>query len=199
MARNESDKQLNITMPAEKKSELEQFCAENGLSLNAAMNKALGLLLIDRLKTQAPDQAASIEDFEVCVNNMLSYYKQAIEHSVHARAAAELDVKEELKGMAALAESNKQLQAELLRKTDELAKVSAQATAQQTRIEELEKQLASSHASDDEISELKAQVVALTQEKADLQIKHNEEIKRLQEDNFEKILKLMTAGSGKKS
>ena len=192
--RDKDAKQVNVTMPGEKKTELEEYCAENGLSLNQAMNKAMDLLFLDTLSAKAPEQGANIEAFELAIRRLLSLYRGAIEASLTAREAAEKDVKGQLEGMASLAENNKKMQADLQTKTEEAAKLKTLSEMQQKRIAELEKALSEAKESREQVLQLKETVATLTQEKADLQAAHNAEIARLQNDNFEKILKVVKAG-----
>ena len=95
--------------------------------------------------------------------------------------------------MATLAESNKRLEEEKSLLIEEKSKLELQVSEQREQIKRLERELSSVKADTDEIEKLKKKCVELTQEKADLQVKFNEEISSIQKENFEKMLEIIKA------
>ena len=195
MARRDTDKQCNITLTGENGNLLEEYCTKNNTSKNAAMNRAVELLTLDSLRSTAPDQAAYITDFEVVIDKILVFYRQAIERSVDADNRARANVREELKGMETLSKTNEKLEAEksyLAVRNAELEKVLAE---QNDRIKRLETELAEALHTAKESKELRKKCADLTQEKAELIATHNAEIAVMQKENFEKILEVIKAGT----
>jgi uncharacterized protein YoxC len=148
------------------------------------MARARELLLVDGLKAKAPNQTACIEDFELNLNSILTAYRSAVEHSINARALAEQDVKEELKGMAELVSRNTQLTETLQQKSEEIATLKGQVKRLTTEIEALRQD--SKNADD-----LLAENLELKQKIVDMQMEHNIQIADIQEDGFKKILEVI--------
>ena len=197
MARKETDKQVNITLSEENGESLSDYCAKNNISRNAAMNRAVELLTLDKIRSTAPEQAAYIDEFEVGVDKILALYRQAIERSLSADDRARADVRGQLDGMATLSKTNEKLEAEksnLMGRNAELEKAIAE---QAERIKKLEADLAEASHGSKESEDLKKRCAELTQEKADLIAAHNAEIAALQKENFDKILEVVRAGSNK--
>ena len=195
MARKETDRQVNITLTGENGDQLAEYCAKNNTSRNAAMNRAVELLTLDDIRTTAPDQAAYINDFEMVIDKILVFYRQAIERSLNADERARADVRVELKGMEALSKTNEMLEAEgsnLIARKNELEKIMAEQTEE---IRTLKANLADASRDAKESEELRKRCAELTQEKADLIAAHNAEIAALQKENFNKILEVIKAGN----
>ena len=195
MARKETDRQVNITLTGENGDNLDEYCAKNGSSRNAAMNRAVELLTLDNIRTTAPDQAAYINDFEMVIDKILVFYRQAIERSLNADERARADVRVELKGMEALSKTNEMLEAErsnLIARKNELEKIMAEQTEE---IRTLKANLADASRDAKESEELRKRCAELTQEKAELIASHNAEIATLQRENFSKILEVIKAGT----
>ncbi len=186
MARNEDDKQVNIRMTEEEKNALMQFCKANGMSLNQAMARARELLLVDGLKSKAPEQGANIEDFEMHLNSILTAYRTSVEHSVNARALAEQEVKEEIKGMAELVSRNTQLSEEIKEKTNEIATLKEQVKDLTGEVEKLQNNCKNAESLQNENLQLKQQII-------DMQAEHNKQIADLQADGFNKIIQVIQA------
>lgn len=194
MPRKETDKQVNITLSEENGENLSDYCAKNNISRNAAMNRAVELLTLDKIRSTAPEQAAYIEEFEVGIDKILALYRQAIERSLSADERARADVRGQLEGMSTLSKTNEKLEAEksdLMEKKTELEKTIAE---QAERIKKLEADLAGISYDAKEAEDLKKRCAELTQEKADLIAAHNSEIASLQRENFDKILEVVRAG-----
>ena len=195
MARKETDRQVNITLTGENGDQLAEYCAKNNTSRNAAMNRAVELLTLDDIRTTAPDQAAYINDFEMVIDKILVFYRQAIERSLNADERARADVRVELKGMEALSKTNEMLEAErsnLIARKNELEKIMAEQTEE---IKTLKANLADASRDAKESEELRKRCAELTQEKAELIASHNAEIATLQRENFSKILEVIKAGT----
>lgn len=193
MARNDDAKQVNVIMSEEEKKELERFCQSTGLSLNAAMNKARELLLVDSMKIKAPDQAATIEDFELLVNKIVIAYKASIERSIDADERARAEVKNQLDGIELIAKNNRELQLKLDEVKNQNAELKAALEGANKKIADLEKTISSTEKESDNINTLRIEKLELSQKIADLERAHAEEIKKLQDENFEKIVKLATS------
>ncbi len=186
MARKPEDKQVNMLMSEEEKELLQKYCKDNNISIQQAMSKARELLLVDSLKNKAPEQIASIEDFELNLNSILTAFRSVLEHAINARAIAEQDVKEELKAMSDLVTKNTELNNDLQEKISENSKLAAQ-------VKDLSEELEKLRNSSKDIDAISDENLKLKQQIADLQMRHNQEVKDLQEENFKKILQLVKA------
>ncbi len=198
MARPENVKQIYFTVTEEEKAELQDYCKKNGISMNAAMEKARSLLLLDGMKGMVPDLAGAIEGFELCLDRILTYYKQALERSTDARAAAEMEVKGQLEGMQTLSEEFKYVKNELEKRDAEIQSMSDLINSQDSEIRELKRSLAEKKSFEEENKELRSKNEVLTKENFDLQRNFNEEIKKNNDENFEKILQIMAATGNNK-
>ena len=194
MPRKETDKQVNITLSEENGESLTDYCAKNNMSRNAAMNRAVELLTLDKIRSTAPEQAAYIEEFEVVMDKILVLYRQAIERSLSADDRARADVRVQLEGMATLSKTNEKIEAEKSDLMEKNAKAERIIAEQAEQIKRLEAKLAEVSYDEKEAEDLKKKCAALTQEKADLLAAHNAEIASLQKENFEKILEVVKAG-----
>ena len=103
--RKDTDKQVNITLSEENKENLSEYCDKNKMSRNAAMNRAVELLTLDKLRTEAPEMAVYIDEFEMVIDKILVFYRQAIERSLSADDRARAEVKGQLEGMATLSKT----------------------------------------------------------------------------------------------
>lgn len=191
MARKEDAKQVYGTI--NNGAEFEAYLKESGISMNEAINRGLSLLMLDKMRGKAPDQAAAIEDFMVHTNTLLDFFRQAIERSLTADERAKADVKSQLDGMATLAESNKRLEEEKSLILEMKSKLELQVAEQQEKIKHLQSELEAARTDASELQRLKKRCAELTQEKADILVKHNEEIAALQKENFEKMLEVVKA------
>lgn len=200
MPRQENAKQVNVVMTEEKCQELDEFCERTGLSRNAAMNKARDLLLVDELKVKAPELTGSIDDFVTHINQLLSLYKNSIEHGLLADVRARADVKGQLEGMATLAETNRNLQADLNKITEQKVALEAKATEQSKTISELtltisnlKEKLEEAESYKTIILEVQMQNLELKQTIVDLKNSHAEEIKKLQDEQRAMMLEFLKA------
>lgn len=169
--------------------DFEEYCVKNNISRRKAVSKAIELLMFDELKTKAPDQAASIDDFETYLNKILTLYRSSIEHSIIAQDSARKEVKEELRGMASLADSNRKLSEELQAAVSENANL-------KTKVNELSAELSSLKKESVEVAALTSENIELKKQLVNIQAEYNAKIKELQEDNFTKILGLIKAANG---
>lgn len=188
MARKGTDQQVNITLTEENGNSLKKYCAENNLSRNGAMNRAVEYLTLDRLRSAAPDQAAYVEDFEIVMDKALRLYRQSIERTISADDRARAEVRGQLEGMATLSRANEKLEAE---KEDLQKKVTAlegHIADQNEQIQILKGDLEKNTDERKELEALRKQCAELTQEKADIIAHYTEKIAELQEDGFAKIL-----------
>lgn len=188
MARKGTDQQVNITLTEENGNSLKKYCAENNLSRNGAMNRAVEYLTLDRLRSAAPDQAAYVEDFEIVMDKALRLYRQSIERTISADDRARAEVRGQLEGMATLSRTNEKLEAE---KTDLVKKVTelqGYIADQNEQIQILKEDLEKNTDERKELEALRKQCAELTQEKADIIAHYTEKIAELQEDGFAKIL-----------
>lgn len=188
MARKGTDQQVNITLTEENGNSLKKYCAENNLSRNGAMNRAVEYLTLDRLRSAAPDQAAYVEDFEIVMDKALRLYRQSIERTISADDRARAEVRGQLEGMATLSRANEKLEAE---KEDLQKKVTAlegHIADQNEQIQILKGDLEKNTDERKELETLRKQCAELTQEKADIIAHYTEKIAELQEDGFAKIL-----------
>lgn len=188
MARKGTDQQVNITLTEENGNSLKKYCAENNLSRNGAMNRAVEYLTLDRLRSAAPDQAAYVEDFEIVMDKALRLYRQSIERTISADDHARAEVRGQLEGMATLSRANEKLEAE---KEDLQKKVTAlegHIADQNEQIQILKGDLEKNTDERKELEALRKQCAELTQEKADIIAHYTEKIAELQEDGFAKIL-----------
>lgn len=193
--RKDTDKQVNITLSEENKENLSEYCDKNKMSRNAAMNRAVELLTLDKLRSKAPEQAAYIDEFEMVIDKILVFYRQAIERSLSADDRARAEVKGQLEGMATLSKTNEKLEAEKTELLKEKAKLEKTVAEQAEQISRINFELSAISYDAKEAEDLKKKYAALVQEKADLLAKHNEEIARLQAENFERILEVIKAGA----
>ena len=193
--RKDTDKQVNITLSEENKENLSEYCDKNKMSRNAAMNRAVELLTLDKLRSKAPEQAAYIDEFEMVIDKTLVFYRQAIERSLSADDRARAEVKGQLEGMATLSKTNEKLEAEKTELLKEKAKLEKTVAEQAEQISRIKVELSAISYDAKEAEDLKKKYAALVQEKADLLAKHNEEIARLQAENFERILEVIKAGA----
>jgi len=137
--------------------------------MNSAMEKARSLLLLDGMKGRAPDMAGDIEGFELC-----------------------------LEGMQTLSEESKYVKNELEKRDAEIKSMSDLINSQDSEIRELKRSLAEKKSFEEENKELRSKNEVLTKENFDLQRKFNEEIKKNNDENFEKILQIMAATGNNK-
>ena len=193
--RKDTDKQVNITLSEENKENLSEYCDKNKMSRNAAMNRAVELLTLDKLRSKAPEQAAYIDEFEMVIDKTLVFYRQAIERSLSADDRARAEVKGQLEGMATLSKTNEKLEAEKTELLKEKAKLEKTVAEQAEQISRINFELSAISYDAKEAEDLKKKYAALVREKADLLAKHNEEIARLQAENFERILEVIKAGA----
>lgn len=193
--RKDTDKQVNITLSEENKENLSEYCDKNKMSRNAAMNRAVELLTLDKLRSKAPEQAAYIDEFEMVIDKTLVFYRQAIERSLSADDRARAEVKGQLEGMATLSKTNEKLEAEKTELLKEKANLEKTVAEQAEQISRIKSELSAISYDAKEAEDLKKKYAALVQEKADLLAKHNEEIARLQAENFERILEVIKAGA----
>ena len=193
--RKDTDKQVNITLSEENKENLSEYCDKNKMSRNAAMNRAVELLTLDKLRSKAPEQAAYIDEFEMVIDKILVFYRQAIERSLSADDRARAEVKGQLEGMATWSKTNEKLEAEKTELLKEKAKLEKTVAEQAEQISRINFELSAISYDAKEAEDLKKKYAALVQEKADLLAKHNEEIARLQAENFERILEVIKAGA----
>lgn len=193
--RKDTDKQVNITLSEENKENLSEYCDKNKMSRNAAMNRAVELLTLDKLRSKAPEQAAYIDEFEMVIDKTLVFYRQAIERSLSADDRARAEVKGQLEGMATLSKTNEKLEAEKTELLKEKANLEKTVAEQAEQISRIKVELSAISYDAKEAEDLKKKYAALVQEKADLLAKHNEEIARLQAENFERILEVIKAGA----
>ena len=159
------------------------------------MNRAVELLTLDKLRSKAPEQAAYIDEFEMVIDKILVFYRQAIERSLSADDRARAEVKGQLEGMATLSKTNEKLEAEKTELQKEKAKLEKTVAEQAEQISRINFELSAISYDAKEAEDLKKKYAALVQEKADLLAKHNEEIARLQAENFERILEVIKAGA----
>ena len=131
-------------------------------------------------------------------DRILTYYKQALERSTNARAAAEMEVKGQLEGMQTLSEEFKYVKNELEKRDAEIKSMSDLINSQDSEIRELKRSLAEKKSFEEENKELRSKNEVLTKENFDLQRKFNEEIKKNNDENFEKILQIMAATGNNK-
>lgn len=193
--RKDTDKQVNITLSEENKENLSEYCDKNKMSRNAAMNRAVELLTLDKLRTEAPEMAVYIDEFEMVIDKILVFYRQAIERSLSADDRARAEVKGQLEGMATLSKTNEKLEAEKTELLKEKAKLEKTVAEQAEQISRINFELSAISYDAKEAEDLKKKYAALVREKADLLAKHNEEIARLQAENFERILEVIKAGA----
>lgn len=191
MARKEDSKQVYGTIT--NGTEFEEYLKENNISMNEAINRGLSLLMLDGMRSKAPDQAAAIEDFILHTNKLVHFYQEAIERSLSADERAKADVRSQLEGMATLAESNKRLEAEKTDLAEQKSRLELQVSEMQEKIKQMQKELDQVKTDADELQRLQKRCADLTQEKADLLAKHNQEIAELQKENFEKMLEIVKA------
>ena len=159
------------------------------------MNRAVELLTLDKLRTEAPEMAVYIDEFEMVIDKILVFYRQAIERSLSADDRARAEVKGQLEGMATLSKTNEKLEAEKTELLKEKAKLEKTVAEQAEQISRIKVELSAISYDAKEAEDLKKKYAALVQEKADLLAKHNEEIARLQAENFERILEVIKAGA----
>lgn len=193
MARNDDAKQVNVVMSEEEKKELDKFCQSTGLSINAAMNKARELLLVDSLRVKAPDQASNIEEFELLVNKIMVAYKSSIERSLDADERARSNVKNQLDGLEVIAKNNTELQQKLEEANKKVAELKVALEEANKKVAEQEDIIAKNKKENADVAALKAEKLELSQKIAELETEHAKEIKKLQDENFEKILKIVNA------
>ena len=159
------------------------------------MRDAIKWIMIDRMRDKIPEQAANIEQFEFYMGSLQDLFRTVLEWSITADDRARKEVAGQLQGMETLSKMNDRLEAEksdLIQKNDKLEKTIAEQTE---RIKKLEADLARGSYDADEIGRLKEKCASLTQEKADLIVKHNEEIATIQKENFAKILEIVKAST----
>ena len=191
MARNENDRQVNVTMSEEARKQLDEFCAKNGMSINAAMNRGRELLMMDKLRSLAPEQATNIEQMEMYMNSIMGLYRVSIEASLHARKIAEAEVKGQLDGMSELSDTLRRTQTELETMRNKYTDSMIKNNSLTNEVAALKLALDNATAKEDETESLRKKVIELTQLMSDEKLRHNEDIAALQEENFNKILRLV--------
>lgn len=182
-------KQFNVNLPITQIEELDEYCRKYNIGKGKAVSKALEGLMFDELKTKAPDQAASIDDFEACLSKFLMLYRCSIEHSVNALDIARKDVKEQLRGMETIADSNRQL-------TEKLQAAVSENAYLKTQVNELSAELSNLKNESVEVAALTSENIELKKQLVNIQAEYNAKIKELQEDNFTKIVGLIKAANG---
>lgn len=134
------------------------------------------------------------EDLCFCdIGKLVDLYRASLEWAATADERARRNVAGQLAGMDFLAETNKRIEAEkldLVKKNDELAKT---VMAQNEQIKKLEADLSAITYEVGEADRLRKKCTTLTQEKAELVARHNNEISKLQNENYMKILEILKA------
>lgn len=189
MGRKPDGKQVYGDLPESLGKDFEEYCVKNNISSRKAVSKAIELLMFDELKTKAPDQAASIDDFETYLNKILTLYRSSIEHSVNALDIARKDVNEQLRGMETIADNNRQL-------TEKLQEAVSENAYLKTQVNELSAELSNLKKESVEVAALTSENIELKKQLVNIQAEYNAKIKELQEDNFTKILGLIKAANG---
>ncbi len=199
MGRKESDHSVSgFSMPEKDYQEFEKFVREhNYTSRQAALNEAIKLLMTDKMREVLPEQAANIDSFELYIGKILDAYKESLERSAAADERARREVSSQLAGMETLAETNRRLEAEKSKLLEDITVLRNKAETLEGHLRNAEERLASLEADAQEIDDLRKKCAALTLANAEMQNKHNEEIAKLQEDNFNRILELVKAGVSK--
>lgn len=189
--RNANAKQVNVVMSDAEKAELSEFCQNNNISINEAMNRARELLLVDSLKSMAPDQSSMIEDFELLVNKILQAYRHSIERSLEADSRAEAKVQSQLEGIASLVNDNKDLHTQLYEtktENEKLKKALTEITEQKTQLEQKLQEANSVNANNED---LENQIISMKQELVDLKLQHVNDLEKIRTENYEKILEVI--------
>ena len=185
--------QVLVRMNEDAKQELTDFCTKNGISVNAAMNKAMGILMLDSLKTKVPDLASCIEDFEAHISQMLILYRTSIEHSVLSDERAKADVRSQLEGIATIADMNRKLQVELEKEKSAQTALEVMITDLTTQLDQAKVKLAKKIEDGATVISLREQVTNLKQANIDLEASYIKQIAELQKENFLKILEVVKA------
>ncbi len=195
MARPQGAEQIYATVSKELKEKFQKYVQEKGISQNEALNKALELFLFDELKEKAPDMASVIDDFNSYQTSTMTLFKQVVDHSINARTDAGKRVQERIIGMEKMVSTYEKVQKENEEKEAENKRLSVQVTELEEKNDKLNKRQLQLNTDHDQLIELRQKVAALTQEKADLQTAHNEEIRKLQEDHHREILEIVRAAT----
>ena len=197
MPRGKDDHSVpSFAMPEELYQKLDVFCRENGLSRTAALNEAVKMLLVDRIKSALPDRAGDIDDFEMYIGKIMEGYRRSLEMAANATDLARREVKGQLDGMAVLSETNRNLQDQIQKLTALCAEQRQQLDQQDMQIKALQKQAAA----EEDLVQLKAQYASVTQQLADanlqiaqLKAAHADELTALQKKQFDEIIEVIRA------
>ena len=198
MGRKETDHSVpSFAMPEDVYQEFEGWWKDKYGSRSAALNEAVKVLMTDRMREALPEQAANIDSFEMYIGKILDAYRASLEWTATADERAKRDVASQLAGMETLAETNRRLEAEKSKLLEDITVLRNKAETLEGHLRSAEERLASLEADAQEIDDLRKKCAALTLANAEMRDKHNEEIAKLQEDNFNRILELVKAGVSK--
>ena len=196
MGRKETDHSVPaFSMPEEDFKEFETWWKGKYGSRQAAINEAIKVLMTDKVKDLLPEQAENIEDFEANIGKLLDAYRSSLERSIKADERARREVAGQLEGMATLSKTNERLEMEKAELMEKKAALEKTVSEQAEQIKRLEAELSEISYDATEADRLRKACAALTQEKADLVLKHNEEIAALQSENFARILEVVKASA----
>lgn len=196
MGRKETDHSVPaFSMPEEDFKEFETWWKGKYGSRQAAINEAIKVLMTDKVKDLLPEQAENIEDFEANIGKLLDAYRSSLERSIKADERARREVAGQLEGMATLSKTNERLEMEKAELMEKKATLEKTVSEQAEQIKRLEAELSEISYDATEADRLRKACAALTQEKADLVLKHNEEIAALQSENFARILEVVKASA----
>ena len=198
MGRKETDHSVpSFSMPEEVFQEFEGWWKDKYGSRQAALNEAVKVLMTDRMREVLPEQAANIDSFEMYVGKISDAYRSSLEWSSTADERAKREVSSQLAGMETLAATNERLETEKSRLQEVNADLERKVSDLEKNLKDAEERLAAVEADAKEIDDLRKKCAALTLANAEMRDKHNEEIAKLQEDNFNRILELVKAGVSK--
>ena len=193
MPRKDDEKQIYATLSEQDMQGFTDYVKKNGLSKNAAINQAIKLLLTDTLKEQVPDQAGSIDNFEYLVGSIVDAYRIAVSQAASATDKARDAVREELKGMEALAATNASLTESVQKLTAENVKLEANLVEAEQKIKQLQEDLADAKTNVSDTAALREELAAMKSQLAEARLQHSEEIEKIRKDNFQQIIEIIKA------
>ena len=188
MSRKETDKQINLTFCEEDYEKLKTYCEQKRIPIATFLKEASKQVALQDLKNIIPDQQDNIATFRANIDKIIDAYIQALDSSANAYDIASSNVKKQLDALQDLISQNK----ELSKKVEDLT---IKVAEKETQLESLIIEKKSFDASNKELEDLRHKNSLLNQSLAEIQKKHNDEIKKMQDEQFEKIIKLFQANN----
>lgn len=194
MGRKIGDVQQNFVVSEELDEKIRSAAQKQGLSVAAFLRAAASKAIVDDFKSVIPDQADDIDIFETNLENIRVSYQQALKASKDAYEIAANKVRGELQALENLTQRNSELEAQRLSDQEKIAELQKQLEAAGKDLERV-KDL------QDENKKLRADLESARDRNADLTDRiadearaHAEEIKKLQDENFQRVLEIIKAG-----